>query len=428
MARRKPIARPRPAAGPRCRPAEPHRPGRPRRWRLRRPGPSGRRWSWPEPAPGQVHRRLGEPDAAYGGRVASCLAELRSARRCSTASTMPPGSRPGRGDPARHVQHGPADQGLHLGHERPRPSRVTVTQVPGTGWLAATGTARSDRAARSGRTRRGRSSRPRRWARTGFDRADDARAERAGRPRSADHVDHAPQCARALIDPSLVTWPIRMVASEHSWPRPSARPTTSPDLGHAAGPPSTPPAQIVCTESMTSRSGRTRLHVAEHRRRSVSGGQEQVAADRAHPVGAQPHLGRGLLARRRAAPCPAGHSAAASSSRVDLPTPASPPSSTTAPGTSPPPSTWSSSSMPVGRVLAAWASTSPMGIAGRAHRSGVPRPRPRPGTSTRDPGLLDRAHACTRRSDRPTWEPLAALRAAVARCRPLTSAMAGNYH
>src|SRR5215831_12144207 len=59
-------------------------------------------------------------------------------------------------------------------------------------------------------------------------------------------------------------------------------------------------------------------------------------------------------------------SAPASSRSVDLPTPGSPASSTTAPGTSPPPRTRSSSSSPVGRTLAARESTSVMGTAGAA--------------------------------------------------------------
>ena len=49
---------------------------------------------------------------------------------------------------------------------------------------------------------------------------------------------------------------------------------------------------------------------------------------------------------------------------MDLPTPGSPASSTTAPGTSPPPSTRSSSSTPVGTARAASTSTWPIGRAG----------------------------------------------------------------
>jgi hypothetical protein len=61
---------------------------------------------------------------------------------------------------------------------------------------------------------------------------------------------------------------------------------------------------------------------------------------------------------------PPAYAAATSSSRVDLPTPGSPASSTTAPGTRPPPRTRSSSSTPVGRALAIVASTWPIGRAG----------------------------------------------------------------
>src|SRR5262249_3795499 len=48
---------------------------------------------------------------------------------------------------------------------------------------------------------------------------------------------------------------------------------------------------------------------------------------------------------------------------VDLPTPGSPASSTTEPGTSPPPSTRSSSPTPVGRARASSGSSSPIGLA-----------------------------------------------------------------
>ena len=56
--------------------------------------------------------------------------------------------------------------------------------------------------------------------------------------------------------------------------------------------------------------------------------------------------------------------AATSSSSVDFPTPGSPASSTTAPGTSPPPSTRSSSATPVGRARAVSSSTSAIRRAG----------------------------------------------------------------
>ena len=56
-----------------------------------------------------------------------------------------------------------------------------------------------------------------------------------------------------------------------------------------------------------------------------------------------------------------------------MPTPGSPASSTTAPGTIPPPSTRSSSPTPVGRARALSALTSPMGRAGSAGRTAAAR-------------------------------------------------------
>ena len=109
---------------------------------------------------------------------------------------------------------------------------------------------------------------------------------------------------------------------------------------------------MVCTESTISSRGRDRVDVAQHRRQVGLGRQVECRVQRAHPVGPQPHLRRGLLAGDDQArgPLPAAAQAlAADSSRVDLPTPGSPASSTTAPGTSPPPSTRSSSATPLGR-------------------------------------------------------------------------------
>src|SRR5438270_8970591 len=58
------------------------------------------------------------------------------------------------------------------------------------------------------------------------------------------------------------------------------------------------------------------------------------------------------------------HAAATSSSSVDLPTPGSPATRMTAPGTRPPPSTRSSSPTPLGLARAASTSTSAIGRAG----------------------------------------------------------------
>lgn len=63
--------------------------------------------------------------------------------------------------------------------------------------------------------------------------------------------------------------------------------------------------------------------------------------------------------------------AATSSSSVDLPTPGSPATSTTAPGTRPPPSTRSSSGTPVGRAVACLPSTCAMGRAELVTRPGA---------------------------------------------------------
>jgi hypothetical protein len=78
---------------------------------------------------------------------------------------------------------------------------------------------------------------------------------------------------------------------------------------------------------------------------------EAAPLNAAEPLGAEP-------------PAEVEARAATSSSRVDLPMPGSPASSTTAPGTMPPPSTRSSSSRPVGLLLEERTSTWPIGRAG----------------------------------------------------------------
>ena len=112
---------------------------------------------------------------------------------------------------------------------------------------------------------------------------------------------------------------------------------------------------MVCTESTTSSAGLDRVEVAEHRAQVGLGGQVEPVVQRADPLGPQPDLAADSspVTHERRLPAPAAHCWATSSSRVDLPTPGSPASSTTAPGTRPPPSTRSSSPTPVGRALAA---------------------------------------------------------------------------
>ena len=117
------------------------------------------------------------------------------------------------------------------------------------------------------------------------------------------------------------------------------------------GAPSAVSVDMVCTESTTSSCGATASMWRDDRRQVGLGGQVQLVVHGAGALGAQPDLPRRLLAgdvedrARSRRPC-----AATSSSSVDLPTPGSPASSTTAPGTSPPPSTRSSSATPVGRA------------------------------------------------------------------------------
>ena len=84
------------------------------------------------------------------------------------------------------------------------------------------------------------------------------------------------------------------------------------------------------------------------------------------PVGSLPHLGRGLLpgdVEHDRPPAARPSAPALSSSSVDLPTPGSPASRATVPGTRPPPSTRSSSPTPVGRARAVSTSIWPIGRA-----------------------------------------------------------------
>ena len=62
------------------------------------------------------------------------------------------------------------------------------------------------------------------------------------------------------------------------------------------GTPSTSAAPIVWTESTTSSVGPDLLDVAEHRAEVGLGGEVELVVDAAGAVGAQPHLGGGLLA------------------------------------------------------------------------------------------------------------------------------------
>ena len=103
----------------------------------------------------------------------------------------------------------------------------------------------------------------------------------------------------------------------------------------------------VCTESITQTSGRSALErLADGLELGL--GEDLDVRGAAEPLGAQLHLRHRLLARdeqRRGGRALIAASAVRSS--VDLPTPGSPPTSTSDAGTSPPPSTRSSSGTPV---------------------------------------------------------------------------------
>ena len=125
--------------------------------------------------------------------------------------------------------------------------------------------------------------------------------------------------------------------------------------------------------------------------------------------------------------------AATSSSSVDFPTPGSPASSTTAPGTSPPPSTRSSSDTPVGRARAVSSATSAMRRAGVVGAPAATRER----DGVAACGLDERAPRLARRAaPHPLRRPVLAGRAAVGRAgagghsplRALVLARVGHRH
>ena len=178
---------------------------------------------------------------------------------------------------------------------------------------------------------------------------------------------------------------------------------------------------MVCTESTIEDVGLHRLDVAEHGRQVGLGGEVEVVGEGADPLGPQPHLGRRLLAGddQAAARRPSAILAAALSSSVDLPTPGSPASSTTEPGTSPPPRTRSSSGSPVGRWRAASAGTLAIGRAGALTGPATTRSPglAAPTSSDRAPGLALGAAA----------DPLAQTSSA-ALVAPVRRPVRGRFH
>ena len=108
--------------------------------------------------------------------------------------------------------------------------------------------------------------------------------------------------------PSLVTWPTSTVVMLRSLAIRISAAATSLTWVTPPGTPSTSAALMVWTESITSSVGRTCLDVAEHGAEIGLGREVELVLDAAGAVGAQPHLGRGLLAGdvERAVPQPRG--------------------------------------------------------------------------------------------------------------------------
>ena len=104
--------------------------------------------------------------------------------------------------------------------------------------------------------------------------------------------------------PSLVTWPTSTVAMPRSLATATSAAVTARTWVTPPGTPSVPGAEMVCTESSTSRPGLDRVEVAEHRAEVGLGGQVEPLVQGADALGPQPHLADRLLAadhQRRAA-------------------------------------------------------------------------------------------------------------------------------
>ena len=249
---------------------------------------------------------------------------------------------------ARHGQLRRRDERLHVERERPRaldrdqrararPLEVGAVVQParvGHGHEAApviskmpTSSVAPKRFFCARRTRTARSASPSNISTDVDEVLEHARAgDRALLGHVADEHDRVPR--------ALATRRSREAASRTCATEPGAEPISS--------------AQSVCTESTTQTSGASASMVA------------QTASSRSRRARARPRSSP--AARRAAAPAPAtprptraargvsGRAREHRRVRLDLPTPGSPPSSTSEPGTSPPPSTRSSSAMPVEAV------------------------------------------------------------------------------
>jgi len=151
------------------------------------------------------------------------------------------------------------------------------------------------------------------------------------------------------IAPSLVTWPTRISAVPEDFAAAVSAAVTARTWVTPPATPSVVASATVCTESTIARPGCTASRWprmvcrSQSAARYTSGWVQPVRSARIRicPPVSSPET---YSARRP----PAAHRWAACNSSVDLPTPGSPASRITEPGTAPPPSTRSNSSTPVG--------------------------------------------------------------------------------
>ena len=180
------------------------------------------------------------------------------------------------------------------------------------------------------------------------------------------------RCSRMrgpAMDPSLVTCPTMMTAAALLRDADERR----GDLPHLGRMPRHPVRHRRTTRSAPSRRSAAGSHlvdVPEDRGEVGLGGEVELVGKRPGALSPQTDLGRRFLTRHveRAPGRPGPSARPPQKSRVDLPTPGSPASSTTAPGTNPSPSTRSSSVTPVSVRAARSALTWLIGTAVRAAR------------------------------------------------------------
>ena len=166
--------------------------------------------------------------------------------------------------------------------------------------------------------------------------------------------------------PSLVTWPMMITAMPRCLATRIKAAVTSRIWVTPPGEPSASAVPMVCTESTTSSEGRTSSTWPSTVPRSVSAARYSSSASASvRPARSRTWAADSSPVTYRVVRPAFAHCAATSSSSVDLPTPGSPASSTTAPGTRPSPSTRSSSPTPVRTRAAASASTSLIRVARR---------------------------------------------------------------